>query len=141
MTKQEKEQLLKDFQCDYNRSLEENFAQTLSENEEARLFFINENQAFTDGRNIIVDPASDELYADIEALMDTEKYLKWNPCVSKDAWMALRMITRAQTIHECLHLLYTTFPPEASRDPRCDTRNKRKAIKFLKISRKRTGHH
>lgn len=131
MTKQEKEQLLKDFQCDYNRSLEENFAQTLSENEEARLFFINENQAFTDGRNIIVDPASDELYADTEALMDTEKYLKWNPCVSKDAWMALRMITRAQTIHECLHLLYTTFPPKAGRDPRCDTRNKRKAMAMI----------
>lgn len=131
MTKQEKEKLLKDFQCDYNRSLEENFAQTLSENEEARLFFINENQAFTDGKNIIVDPASDELYADRKALVDTEKYLKWNPCVSNDAWMALRMITRAQTIHECLHLRYTTFPPEASRDPVCDTKNKRKAMAMI----------
>lgn len=68
MTKREKEQILKDFQCDYNRSLEENFAQTFSENEDARLFFINENQAFTDGKNIIVDPASDELYADRKAL-------------------------------------------------------------------------
>ncbi|MEI3219571.1 MAG: hypothetical protein V8S08_08140 [Lachnoclostridium sp.] len=131
MTKREKEQILKDFQCDYNRSLEENFAQTFSENEDARLFFINENQAFTDGKNIIVDPASDELYADRKALVDTEKYLKWNPFVSNDAWMALRMITRAQTIHECLHLLYTTFPPEAGRDPMCDTKNKRKAMAMI----------
>lgn len=131
MTKQEKERILKDFQCDYNRSLEENFAQMFSENEEARLFFINENQAFTDGRNIIVDPASDELYADTKALADTEKYLNWNSCVSKDAWMALRMITRAQTIHECLHLLYSTFPPEVSRDPGCDTKNKRKVMAMI----------
>lgn len=131
MTKQEKEKLLKDFQCDYNRSLEENFAQTFSEKDEARLFFINENQAFTDGRNIIVDPATDELFADIKALVDTEKYLKWNPCVSVDGWMALRMITRAQTIHECLHLLHSTFPPEASRDKKCDTKNKKKVMAMI----------
>ncbi len=131
MTKQEKEQVLKDYQCDYNRSLEENFAQTFSENEDARLFFINENQAFTDGRNIIVDPASDDLFADIKALLDTEKYLKWTPCISNDAWMALRMITRAQTLHECLHLLYTTFPTQASRDPKCNTKNKKKAMALI----------
>ena len=131
LTKQEEEKLLKDFQCDYNRSLEENFAQTFSENEDARLFFINENQAFTDGRNIIVDPATDDLFADIKALLDTEKYLKWKPCVSNDGWMALRMITRAQTIHECLHLLYTTFPPEASRELKCDTQNKKKAMALI----------
>lgn len=131
MTKQEKETLLKDFQCDYNRSLEEIFAQTFSENEDARLFFINENQAFTDGRNIIVDPASDDLFADIKALRDTEMYLKWNPCVSIDGWMALRMITRAQTLHECLHLLYSTFPPEAGKDPKCDTNNKKKAMAMI----------
>lgn len=131
MTKQDREKLLKNFQCDYNRSREENFAQTFSENDDARLFFINENQAFTDGRNIIVDPASDDLYADIKALDDTEKYLKWEPCISNDAWMALRMITRAQTLHECLHLLYTTFPPEASRDPKCNTQNKKKAMALI----------
>ena len=72
MTKQENEKLLIDFQCDYNRSLEEDFAQTFSEKEDARLFFINENHAFTDGRKIIVDPATDDLYADIKALADTE---------------------------------------------------------------------
>lgn len=131
MTKQEKEKLLKDFQCDYNRSLEENFAQTFAENEDVRLFFINENQAFTDGRNIIVDPASDDLYADYKALVDTEKYLKWKPCVSNDGWNALRMITRAQTLHECLHLLYTNFPPEASRDPKCNTENKKKTMAMI----------
>ncbi|MBR5579665.1 MAG: hypothetical protein IKW28_11830 [Lachnospiraceae bacterium] len=131
MTKQEKEKLLKDFQCDYNRSLEENFAQTFSENDEVRLFFINENQAFTDGRNIIVDPASDDLYVDIKALRTTEQYLKWDACVSVDAWVALRMITRAQTLHECLHLLYSNFPPEAGKDLKCNTENKKKAMALI----------
>ena len=131
MTKKEKEELLRDFQCDYNRSLEENFAQIFSEQEDARLFFINENQAFTDGRNIIVDPACDDLYVDTQALLDTERYLKWDACVSNDGWNALRMVTRAQTIHECLHLLYSSFPPKAERDPRCDSQNKKKAMALI----------
>jgi hypothetical protein len=41
------------FQCDFNRSIEETFAQVLTENERVRLFFINENQAFTDGQNTL----------------------------------------------------------------------------------------
>ena len=39
------QELLKKFQCDYNRIAEETFAQTLSENEKVRLFFINENHS------------------------------------------------------------------------------------------------
>ena len=131
MNKYEKEELLSDFQCDYNRSLEENFAQTFSERDDVRLFFINENEAFTDGRNIIVDPAADELYDDKKALKRTEEYLRWTPCVSNDSWNALRMITRAQNIHECLHLLYTNFPPASSRDPKCDSENKKKAMSLI----------
>lgn len=127
----EREKLLKDFQCDYNRSLEEDFAQTFSENEKARLFFINENAAFTDGRNIVVDPALDDLYVDQKALLAVEEYLGWEPYFSSDPWMALRMITRAQTIHECLHLLYSVFPPEANRNPRCDTKKKKEAMALI----------
>ncbi len=58
------EKTLKLFQCDFNRSIEENFAQVLSENEKVRLFFINENQSFTDGQNIVVDPGIGEAFAD-----------------------------------------------------------------------------
>lgn len=118
-------ELLKRFQCDYNRMLEETFAQTLAENEKVRLFFINENQAFTDGRNIIVDPAEDELFADREALDNTESFLGWPKVVLADPWNALRIITRAQTIHECLHLLYTDFPGRHATDPKCDSQNKK----------------
>ena len=53
---------LQQFQCDFNRSIEENFAQVLTENEQVRLFFINENRAFTDGRNIVIDPAIGEVF-------------------------------------------------------------------------------
>lgn len=118
------EELLERFQCDYNRRLEETFAQTLAENENARLFFINENQAFTDGRNIIVDPAHDQLFADRAALDDTGDFLEWPRVVLIDPWNALRIITRAQTIHECLHLLYSDFLPRLVGDERCDTKNK-----------------
>ena len=118
-------ELLAKFQCDYNRIAEETFAQTLAENEKVRLFFINENQAFTDGRNIVVDPAVDELFADRQALDNTGEYLGWPRVVLADPWNALRIITRAQTIHECLHLLYTDFHGRQETDPKCDTRNKK----------------
>ena len=120
--------ILKEFQCDYNRSLEENFAQTFAEDELVRLFFINENQAFTDGRNIVVDPAAANLYYDTQALKKTSEYLGWPGYILADTWNALRIITRAQTIHECLHLLYTEIPSAAVRDPRCNTRIRRKVM-------------
>ncbi|NLK40610.1 MAG: hypothetical protein GX298_00970, partial [Planctomycetes bacterium] len=132
MLSKKAKQILKQFQCDYNRELEERFAQTFSEEEQLRLFFINENAAYTDGRNIIVDPAVNGLFADRAALRQTEVFLDW-PCeaVSGNPWRALRMVTRAQTIHECLHILYTDFPSPAGADPRCDTRNKTKAMAMI----------
>jgi hypothetical protein len=124
----ENKKILNLFQCDYYRNIEEMFAQTLSENEAIRLFFINENRAFTDGRNIVVDPAMDQLFADTEALINTEKFMNLPAVFSSDPWNALCMITRAQNIHECLHILYTDFPCAAVKDERCNTRAKLKTM-------------
>ena len=129
--KKDAKEVLKQFQCDYIRILEETFAQTLSENEQVRLFFINENQAFTDGRNIVVDPANDELFCDQTALQKTGAFLHWPQVVLGDMWNALRIITRAQTIHECLHILYTDFPPKAATEPLCDTKLKKKILAHI----------
>lgn len=131
MTKKDAEELLKAFQCDYNRSIEENFAQTLSENEAVRLFFINEDQAFTDGRNIVVDPAEGQLYTDARALRDTEEWMKLPHELSADPWCALKMITRAQTIHEALHIIYSDFPNPVVRDPRSATKARKKALALI----------
>lgn len=130
MEKKAKE-VLKQFQCDSIRRLEETFAQTLAEDEQVRLFFINENQAFTDGRNIVVDPADDGLFCDAPVLEKTGAFLKWPPAVLHDMWNALRIITRAQTIHECLHVLYTDFPLKATSEPLCDTRLKKKILAHI----------
>ena len=54
MQKQDRD-ILKMFQNEDNRKIEEDFASMLSENPNIRLFFINENQAYTDGKNIIVE--------------------------------------------------------------------------------------
>jgi hypothetical protein len=127
----EYQELLTQFQSDCNRIAEEIFAQTLAENERVRLFFINENQAFTDGRNVIVDPALDELFADRAALDNTASFLAWPKVILADPWNALKIITRAQTIHECLHLLYTDFPGQEATDPKCDTRNKKTVMGMI----------
>ena len=129
--KPEDKQVLDQFQCDANRLAEELFAQTLSENDRVRLFFINENEAFTDGRNIITDPARDGLFCDDSALKRTAAFLNWPFSLLWDRWTALQLVTRAQTIHECLHLLYSDFPPPASRYLGCDNLTQRTVLGLI----------
>ncbi len=71
------------------------------------------------------------MYADQEGLGKTEEFLGWPPLVSNDPWNALKLITRAQTIHECLHILYTDFPCKAVTDPLCDTKNKKTVMALI----------
>ena len=106
------------YQCEFNRNVEETFSSILAERNDLRLFFVNENQAFTDGVNIVVDPANDELFCDTEALWNTEDYLGLAHKVSHDKYTALQMITRCQNVHETLHIIYTTFPPYCISDSR-----------------------
>lgn len=61
---QYEEELLKLFQSEANRRAEEEFARIFTENDNVRVAFINEDRAFTDGRNIVVDPAGDKLFSD-----------------------------------------------------------------------------
>ena len=110
--------ILDSYQCEINRKTEENFASLLSERDDLRLFFVNEDQAFTDGVNIVVDPAVDELFCDSEALYNTEDYLGLAHEVSQDKYKALQMITRCQNIHETLHIIYTAFPLFCASDKR-----------------------
>lgn len=117
MQKQDRD-ILKMFQNEDNRKIEEDFASMLSENPNIKLFFINENQAYTDGKNIVVDPANDNLFCDKIALKQTEDYLALPASSSTDGFIALKMITRAQNIHEALHIIYTNFPPDLLKDPR-----------------------
>lgn len=121
MKKQDRE-ILKIFQTEDNRKIEEDFASMLSEHPNLRLFFINENQAYTDGKNIVVDPANDELFCDKIALQKTEEFLGLPTSFSTDEFIALKMITRAQNIHESLHIIYTNFPPELLKDSRGKTK-------------------
>lgn len=124
-------QILHQFQCDFNRDIEEMFAQTLTENENVRLFFINENEAFTDGKNIVVDPAIGEVFADSNALRQAEDFLRLEHAISEDPWYALRMLTRAQNIHECLHILYSNFPNNIKTDSRSTTTARLKTLALI----------
>ena len=121
MQKQDRD-MLKLFQTEDNRKIEEDFASMLSENPNLRLFFINENEAYTDGKNIVVDPANDELFCDNKALKQTEEFLGLPISFSNDRFIALKMITRAQNIHEALHIIYTNFPLDFLKDPRGNTK-------------------
>jgi len=130
MNKNEKE-ILRLFQCNFNRNIEETFAQVLTENEQVRLFFINENQAFTDGHNIIVDPAIGEVFADKKALVRTEDYMRLGHHISSDPWCALRMIARGQNIHESLHILFSDFPNGVKSDTRSSTKIRVKTLALV----------
>ena len=109
--------ILDKFQTERNRSVEESFARAFAESDDVRLFFINEDKAYTDGKNIVVDPAFHDIYKDAECLDKTEKALGWPGLVSATPWNALKMVCRGLTLHECLHLLYTNFPGNQYKDP------------------------
>lgn len=117
----DEEELLRLFQSEANRRSEEEFARIFTENDNVRVAFINEDRAFTDGRNIVVDPASDKLFSDSEAIENTLKFLHL-PEKSCSSWDALKITTRSQDIHECLHIIYTKFPNPQARDKRCTTK-------------------
>lgn len=118
------------FQCEDIRFKEEDFAQTFTEDVNVRLFFINENRAFTDGENIIIDPAINDLFCDDIALRKTEDYLKMDHHISSDRWYALKMITRAINLHESLHIIYSNFPGVASRKE-VNTKSKKMLIGMI----------
>lgn len=101
----------------YSRDSEELFARMLSENHELRLYYNNGGEAYTDGETIVVDPSMWELFADKEKLKKISDYLKWPESILADTENALMIITRFQTIHECLHLIYTDFPLPVATDP------------------------
>ena len=127
----QEDDILKKFQCDTVRLAEESFCRIFAENEAARLFFINENEAFTDGRNIVVDPAIWQLYRDRQALQQIEDYLHWPPVVLRDTWNVLQIVTRFQTLHECLHLLYSKFPPDGAVNKRYQTHCEKKVASLI----------
>jgi len=129
--KRNDKKILQLFQCDFNRNIEETFAQVLTENELIRLFFINENQAFTDGRNIVVDPAIGEVFANKEALIRAEDFMQIGRNISCSPWHALRMITRGQNIHECLHIIYSDFPNGIKTDPRAISKIRIKTLSLI----------
>lgn len=109
--------ILDKFQTERNRSVEESFARAFAESDDVRLFFINEDKAYTDGKNIVVDPAFHDIYKDAECIEKTEKALGCPGLVSATPWNALKMVSRGLTLHECLHLLYTNFPGNQFKDP------------------------
>lgn len=115
------EKLLRLFQSEKNRRVEEEFARIFTEKENVRVAFINEDRAFTDGKNIVVDPASDKIFSDAEAIKNTLRFLGLTdfPCTS---WDVLKLNTRSQNLHECLHILYTAFPLPAASDKRGSTK-------------------
>lgn len=115
------EKLLRLFQNETNRRAEEEFARIFAEKDDIRVAFINEDRAFTDGRNIVVDPASDKIFSDTDAIKNTLHFLGLTdfPCTS---WDVLKLNTRSQNLHECLHILYSAFPPLAANDERSSTK-------------------
>ena len=114
MLSEEYKKILEHF-SKYSRDSEELFAKMLSENHELKLYYINEGRACTDGNKIVVDPAIWELFANKDKLRKIGEYLNWPESILSDPENALQIITRFQTIHECLHLIYTDFPlPVAS---------------------------
>ncbi|MCL2128767.1 MAG: hypothetical protein FWH35_00240 [Treponema sp.] len=123
--------LLKEFQKEDNRLLEESFSQILTERNDLRLFFINEDKCFTDGKNIIIDPAFSGLFQDIPTLEKVEEFLNISDEISSNPFITLKMCARAPNIHECLHIIYSNFPGGCVSDERGTTNIRKKVLAYI----------
>ncbi len=92
-----------------NRILEQDFCRMFSEKNEIDLSFEHKNRAFTDGYRIVVDPQWYDLYDKADVLNKVEDFLKVPHRLAGNIWQTLKVFTRFQTIHECLHILYSEF--------------------------------
>ncbi len=111
-----------------NHTLEQDFCRMLSENDQVELFFEHYNRAFTDGHRIVCDPQWHDLYNKPEVLNAVEDFLKVPHHLAGNIWDTLKVFTRFQTIHECLHILYSEFR-DHRKDPYCrKSRNKASAM-------------
>ena len=119
-TTDEQQQAAELFMREDNRLKEERFTRRFTGKDDLALAFIHEDQAFTDGRNITVDPMEDELYADTKALKKTADLLGIDRRAC-EPWNALYFTARSQEIHECLHVIYSRFPPMSVSDERSTT--------------------
>ena len=93
-----------------------------------RLFFINEEKCFTDGKNIIIDPGFMGLFADIKTLIKVEDYLGLNNKISSSPIITLKMCARSPNIHESLHIIYSDFPCSCVSDERGTTIFRKKIL-------------
>lgn len=59
----------------------------------------------------------DSIFTDDRALCKTSRKLGFAKDIT-DRWTALFLTARAQEIHECLHVIFSEFPPRAIYDPR-----------------------
>jgi len=120
------EEVVKIFLLPQNLKIEEAFCRTFSENNGLSLVFNHDNSPRTDGKKIFNDPQFLEIYRNIRVLCLTEQYLQIGERLSENCWNALKMVTRALSIHECLHLLFTDFSIMVGSDVKCrKSRNKR----------------
>lgn len=106
------------FLGDRNLRTEENFCRTFSESR-VMLQFNHDNSPRTDGKTIYNDPQFLEIYSNNILLQIVEKHLGIPEKLSSSTWNVLKMVTRALSIHECLHLLYTDFSLNIPNDVKC----------------------
>lgn len=121
------------FLSDKNRKAEELFCRGFSENGKVNLQFDHDNKPRTDGFIIYNDPQFLEIYQNRRILITTEEYFKIPEKLSDNPWNALHIITRALSVHECLHLLYTDMSLSVARDVKCrDSKNKIYAMSVIR---------
>ncbi|MBQ3655369.1 MAG: VWA domain-containing protein [Bacteroidales bacterium] len=102
-----------------NLKIEEEFCRAFAENNALRLVFEHYNSPHTNGDTIYNDPQFLEIYSDNALLLAIERKLNLGDKLSTNCWNALKMVTRALSIHECLHILYTDFSINIAGDIRC----------------------
>lgn len=116
--------VVKQFFNSKNSNLEKEFARIFTEKNNINLVFKKCNMAFTDGKNIVIDPTLKNMYKNKVALQKVNEFMLKNSFNVNDELESLKLITRCINIHESLHILYSKFPSLITMDKRFENNNK-----------------
>ena len=122
---------ISEFVNEYNRSIEEALAKKVSKNDNLRLCFMNVEEPYTDGKNIVINPELDGAYENEVVLCQLEEAMGLNKFFSNNPERAMKLVTRTQTINMSLRATYSMNPPKYEYSSRYKKRSYRLVMKAI----------
>ena len=111
-----------------NQISEEFFAKIFSKQKNTKLIYEPSNTAYTNGQEIHITPAFQNLYMESALFRQADNMLGYSrkyPKLTFNQPNQIYFVSHALLVHECLHIIYTDFTININADKEVEPRHKR----------------